>query len=91
MSGHQWCQVTNNGTCVTDGIGNHGNNEACTVMAMTPLFATTTYFNTEGYFDYITIGGQRYSGFGTNNGFANVQVSRRVRNNETFRALGIRR
>ena len=61
-SGASYCQLTQNGACVHDGAGNHGNNERCTVTALVPLFASATLFNTETFFDYITIGSTRYSG-----------------------------
>ena len=62
VSGASYCQLTQNGACVHDGAGNHGNNERCTVTALVPLFASATLFNTETFFDYITIGSTRYSG-----------------------------
>ena len=73
-SGTDYCTVTHGGTCVTDGVGNHGNAERCTVTALATqgLYASTTFFNTETYWDYITLGGQRYSG---SNGFANVMMA----------------
>ena len=62
VSGGQWCSITSNGQCVTDGTGSHGNNERCTIRAQQSLYATATYFDTESYYDYITIGGGRWSG-----------------------------
>ena len=62
MSGAAYCQVTNGGTCVTDGAGNHGNAERCTVQATSALYATATHFNTERCCDHVTIDGTRYSG-----------------------------
>jgi hypothetical protein len=61
-SGSQYCTVTTNGTCVTDGAGAHGNGESCTVEAMVALTATATEFTTESGFDYVTIGSTRFSG-----------------------------
>ena len=61
-AGSSYCEVTNNGRCVTDGAGNYGNGERCTItanIAMTPVF---TEFATESGWDYLTIGGQQYSG-----------------------------
>ena len=46
-SGSSYCHLSNGGTCVTDGVGSHGNNEACTVSANAALYATATYFQTE--------------------------------------------
>ena len=42
------------------------------VSATTALYATATYFQTEGYFDYVTIGGTRFSTNGA--GPQNVQL-----------------
>jgi len=69
ITGSQYCQVETGGLCVTDGVGNHGNLEACTVRATQDLYATSTYFSVETYWDYITINTTRYSGSG---GFSNV-------------------
>ena len=62
ISGSQYCSVSNAGACVTDGVGSHGNNEACLIRAQATLYATATYFFTETYWDYVTIGSTRYSG-----------------------------
>ena len=62
QSGSQYCAVTANLTCVTDGIGAHGNNEACTFVANVDLMASAAFFHTESWYDYVTIGGTRYSG-----------------------------
>ena len=32
-SGTSYCSTTNGGTCVTDGPGNYGNYERCTIVA----------------------------------------------------------
>ena len=61
-SGGQYCQVTNGGSCVTDGAGNYGNNERCVVRATQALVATATEFVTEVGWDYVTLGGAYYSG-----------------------------
>ena len=61
-SGSQYCHVSSDGACVTDGSGNHGNNEACVVRAMSALYATATEFSVENYWDHVTIGGTQYSG-----------------------------
>ena len=62
VSGSQWCSITSNGACVTDGAGTHGNNERCTIRAQQSFYATATYFNTETYWDYISIASRRWSG-----------------------------
>jgi len=61
-SGHQYCHVSSDGACVTDGSGNHGSNEACVVRATQALYATATEFNTESGYDHVTIAGTQYSG-----------------------------
>ena len=67
-SGSQYCQLASNGRCVTDGIGNHANNERCTVRANQALAASTTQYQVERHFDYLTIGGTSYrSGTGPSN------------------------
>lgn len=50
------CYVTSGGTCVTDGVGNHGNNERCSISVLHNTFVSTTYFSTEGGFDHLTVG-----------------------------------
>jgi hypothetical protein len=60
-AGTSVCAVTN-GSCVTDGADNYGNNERCTVRANVGVLLTSTQFATERNFDYVTIGGTRYSG-----------------------------
>ena len=65
-SGSEFCQVSNGGTCVTDGAGKYGPNEACTVVAAFNLIATASgRFQMEGgncNKDKITINGVRYCG-----------------------------
>ena len=60
-SGPSYCQLDENG-CVTDGPGEYGNNEACTVRVMVSGTLTATEFSTEGGSDYVTIGGTQYGG-----------------------------
>ena len=73
LSGSQYCHYESNGTCVTDGIGFHGNAERCTIAARNTMYVTATYFQTETYYDYITIGSQRWSG--ANGGPSNVEMN----------------
>lgn len=40
-SGAEHCELTNDGTCVTDGSDNYGNNEACSILANAPLAIST--------------------------------------------------
>ena len=46
-SGAEYCQFTNNGACVTDGVGNYGNNERCTITANVDLYASAPYYSVE--------------------------------------------
>ena len=45
--GTSYCSTTNGGTCITDGSGNYGNNERCTITADTAMTLTVIAFNTE--------------------------------------------
>ena len=67
-SGSAYCSVSADGLCVTDGDGNYGASEACTVRAAQALYVTATEFNTENYWDSLTIAGAAYSG--TNSPFS---------------------
>jgi len=62
VSGETYCEITNGGSCVTDGIGSHGNSESCVVESAVAQYALATYFSTESYFDYVMFGTTRYSG-----------------------------
>jgi len=66
-AGNEFCHVTNDGRCVTDGAGKYGRNEACTFVAAVDLIATAEgKFDIEGEsscaYDHITIHGVRYCG-----------------------------
>ena len=63
VSGAVYCHISDGGRCVSDGYGNYGNNEHCTIMALRSLVATATEFDTESCCDFLTIGGTQYSGF----------------------------
>jgi len=77
---NEYCNHTTNSdglSCVTDGIGDHDNNEACIVQATQDLFLNADYFQTENYWDYIQLqingtNGPRYSG---TNGPANEMMA----------------
>ena len=65
LSGSAYCHVSTSSdgrSCVTDGDGNHGNNEACTVEVLQTGLLSATEFQTESGYDYLTIGGTRYQG-----------------------------
>ena len=59
-SGFQFCEIVADGRCVTDGFGNYGNHESCTVKALQPLILTTVQYDIQSRNDYITVGGARY-------------------------------
>ena len=67
-SGSQFCQIDANG-CATDGAGEHGNDEACTVQVNAVGTLTAIGFDVEPHsasegqgceWDYVDIGGTRY-------------------------------
>ena len=72
VSGSSYCSVSSDGLCITDGIGNYGINEACTMRAEMSMTITTIEFETEGGFDLITVGDTAYSG---SSGPMNVEVA----------------
>ena len=61
-AGASFCQIDANG-CATDGAGEHGNGEECTIQVNQAGYLTATEFDTEpGYRDYVTINGWWYEG-----------------------------
>ena len=66
-SGFQYCHVEwmivngQNLSCVTDGIGQHGNYESCTFRTQGPLYATAIYYDIESGYDYLEISGVQYT------------------------------
>jgi hypothetical protein len=64
VSGSAYCEVTQGGTCVTDGAGDYGSNEVCTVRAEVTMLVSAQGFITESGFDFVFIGGAQYSGGG---------------------------
>ena len=59
-SGSSFCEIDVDG-CATDGAGEHGNDEVCTVQVNAAGYLTATEFETEPGYDYVTISGTRYS------------------------------
>ena len=59
-AGTDFCHVV--GDCVWDGADNYGNNEDCTIQVQTTGTISSTDFDTEAGYDYITIGDRRYTG-----------------------------
>ena len=66
------CQIS--GNCISDGSGSgeYSNSESCTIHVTSALVATASFFDTESYYDKITIGGTEYSG---NEGPVNVYIA----------------
>lgn len=62
VSGGSSCKVINDGMCVTDGMRHYHNNEDCEIRAKGSLTVRATTFNTEKHYDYISLGGTKYSG-----------------------------
>jgi hypothetical protein len=60
-AGASFCQIDANG-CATDGAGEHGNDEACTIQVNAAGYLTATEFDTESGYDFVTIGGTPYQG-----------------------------
>ena len=60
------CELSSDGACVTDGEGNYGNYEACTVRAEAALTLQVVSFDVEAQiacgFDSLTVGGTKYCG-----------------------------
>ena len=49
-------------SCVTDGAGDHGDDETCVVRAEATLYANATYFHLQEGGDFINIGAMSFSG-----------------------------
>ena len=63
LSGWDDCRISDDGRCISDGAGSHGNNEACIVRANLELNVTASYFATEAMHDYLEFRpGLRFSG-----------------------------
>ncbi len=68
VSGAEFCEITNDGRCVHDGVAGYGDNESCVVSAAVPLTLVSEEFNTEANFDKLTVKGVEYHGAGTQAG-----------------------
>ena len=44
LTGSEFCSVSSDGMCITDGIGEYGNNEVCTIRAEVAMSITATEF-----------------------------------------------
>ena len=56
-SGACYITVRNNQSCITDGAGNHQNDESCTFTIMQDAIVQATQFEVEDDRDYVTING----------------------------------
>ena len=66
--GSQYCDITDGGRCVTDGVGNYGNNEYCEVEALQTLKMTTEQYDVEEDYDFVTVKGIEYKRTGSSGG-----------------------
>eukprot|EP00035_Acanthoeca_spectabilis_P026506 m.462993 g.462993 ORF g.462993 m.462993 type:complete len:619 (-) comp22858_c0_seq1:180-2036(-) len=58
------CQTNTVGSCITDGVGQHGNGERCTIRVNRPVMLTPYFFHTEAGFDFLYVNGRAFSGSG---------------------------
>jgi len=72
LTGSEFCSVSSDGMCITDGSGDYADDEACTIRAEVAMSITATEFDTEECCDSITVGATAYSG---STGPTNVQVA----------------
>jgi hypothetical protein len=59
------CTVTQGGSCITEGLGTHGNNERCTWTVLHSSTLSVISFSTESYFDRVTVNSISYTGSGS--------------------------
>jgi len=62
ISGSKYCQISNDGHCITDGVGGYGHNENCEIRTLRPLVATATEYDIEHGFDFLMVAGVKYMG-----------------------------
>merc|ERR1711939_978230 len=62
VSGSEYCQISNDGLCITDGVGGYGHNENCEIRTLRPLIATATQYHAENNYDFLTVAGVEYRG-----------------------------
>jgi hypothetical protein len=61
-SGSEFCHITSDGSCVTDGHNRYDNNEDCTFKAAAQMTITAKNFHVESYYDYLMVGSEKYTG-----------------------------
>ena len=64
VSGSDYCQIVDDGRCVTDGYDNYGNSESCEVRALRGMTLVTMEWAVESCCDYITVDGIQYKSSG---------------------------
>ena len=64
VSGANYCEIVDDGRCVTDGRGYYGADEFCKVMALQPLILSATSFVVEKGYDFVQIDGLPYDSVG---------------------------
>merc|ERR1711939_836988 len=62
VSGSEYCQISDDGLCITDGVGGYGHNENCEIRTLRPLIATATQYHAENNYDFLTVAGVEYRG-----------------------------
>merc|ERR1711937_975111 len=55
VSGSEFCHVVDGGRCVTDGAGSYGNNENCKLKTLQRVDLTSTEYDVEVGYDFLTI------------------------------------
>ena len=60
-AGSDYCAIDAD-YCATDGPGDHGNGELCTIRVAARGFVTASEFDTESGYDWVTIGDAQYQG-----------------------------
>lgn len=60
MTGLKFCEFSARGRCVTDGDGDYGPLEKCSVRAVHPLVMSAVQYDVEERQDYVTVKGEVY-------------------------------
>ena len=65
-SGSQYCQISTDGLCVTDGAGRYGSRESCLIRAEVSMTLSISEFELESSascsYDYLRVGATKYCG-----------------------------
>lgn len=60
MTGKEYCELSAEGRCVTDGPGFYGNREHCSIRVVHPLTVSAVQYDVEDRQDYVTVKGKAY-------------------------------